>query len=117
MSLNRAMRRKAEKAGAPKPRSITPTEAKAYIRNEMGKVRADFDRKAGDMITDAVDLMLVATATVLHDKWSFEQADLKLVLEQIEELSDSLAAERVSLEDCRQVLKDEAGIELHRRRT
>ena len=54
-------------------------------------------------------------ATILHDKWDFDEKDLRKVLVEIADLYDSLMKGYVDVKDLRKTLLEETNIDLTKR--
>lgn len=106
-TLNRKTRREYNRQGG-----MNATTVKALVSKEVSDLRAEFEARSRAMVRDTVQIMLIATATVLHDKWGFGHDRLRRMLDQIDALSDSMTEDRASIEDFQKVLLEETGINL-----
>lgn len=61
-------------------------------------------------IQDMAQVMYVAVANVLTDKFHFGKVKVQQTLRQIEKVFDMLAEGRMSLDDCKEVLCQEYGV-------
>lgn len=93
--MNRAQRRKLAKQGL-----------------DHRDLKVIYDTTKQESIRQAVELYSVAVAMVLRDKWGFGKVRLERFLGQVQYLFDSIEKDYVSLEDCKQTLLEECGIEI-----
>lgn len=93
--MNRAERRRLQKQG------LTAKDIKAIEDNSALK-GIDF----------AVSGMIASFVITLHDKWGWGHVRIKRLLEQVDDVFDSIDKDYVSIEDLRKVILEEIGIEL-----
>lgn len=93
--MNRAERRRLQKQG------LTAKDIKA-IEDSSALKGIDF----------AVSGMIASFVITLHDKWGWGHVRIKRLLEQVDDVFDSIDKDYVTIEDLRKVILDEIGIEL-----
>lgn len=93
--LNRAERRRLQKKG------ITAKELKV-IEDSSALKGIDF----------AVKGMIASFVIVLHDKWGWDNVRIKRLLEQVDDVFDSINKNYVSIEDLQKTILDEIGIDV-----
>jgi len=93
--MNRAERRRLQKQG------LTAKDIKA-IEDSSALKGIDF----------AVSGMIASFVITLHDKWGWGHVRIKRLLEQVDDVFDSIDKDYVSIEDLRKVILEEIGIEL-----
>ena len=93
--MNRAERRRLQKQG------LTAKDIKAIE-----------DSSALKGIVFAVSGMIASFVITLHDKWGWGHVRIKRLLEQVDDVFDSIDKNYVTIEDLRKVILDEIGIEL-----
>jgi len=93
--VNRAERRRLQKQG------LTAKDIKA-IEDSSTLKGIDF----------AVSGMIASFVITLHDKWGWGHVRIKRLLEQVDDVFDSIDKDYVTIEDLRKVILDEIGIEL-----
>lgn len=105
--MNRAERRRAEREAQKKDKLYTLTQA------QIDKIKAD---AVDDAVHMAVQLLLAIPVMVLKDNWWKKTASKSCpkFIDQCLDLYDSYNKGDVTLEDLRQCLLEEAGVELIR---
>lgn len=93
--MNRAERRRLQKQG------LTAKDIKA-IEDSSALKGIDF----------AVSGMIASFVITLHDKWGWGHVRIKRLLEQVDDVFDSIDKDYVTIEDLRKVILEEIGIEL-----
>jgi len=93
--MNRAERRRLQKQG------LTAKDIKAIEDSSVLK-GIDF----------AVSGMIASFVITLHDKWGWGHVRIKRLLEQVDDVFDSIDKDYVTIEDLRKVILDEIGIKL-----
>jgi len=93
--MNRAERRRLQKKG------ITAKDLKMIE-----------EASAKDAINYATNAIIASFAICLHDKWGWGHVRIKRLLEQVDNIFDSIDKNYVSIEDLRKVILDKIGIEL-----
>ena len=56
--------------------------------------------------------MIASFVTVLHDKWGWGHVRIKRLLEQVDDVFDSINKNYVSIEDLQKAILDEIGIDV-----
>lgn len=93
--MNRAERRRLQKQG------LTAKDIKA-IEDSSALKGIDF----------AVSGMIASFVITLHDKWGWGHVRIKRLLEQVDDVFDSIDKDYVTIEDLRKVILEEIEIEL-----
>lgn len=93
--MNRSERRRLEKKG------VTAKDLKVIESNSASKA-----------IDYAVSGMIASFALVLHDKWGWGQTRIKRLLDQVNEQFDSIDNDLLTIEDMKQTILDEIGINI-----
>ena len=91
--MNRAERRKLQKKG------ITAKDLKMI---EEASVK--------DAINYATNAMIISFAICLHDKWGWGHVRIKRLLEQVDDVFDSIDKDYVTIEDIKKAIFEETGI-------
>lgn len=68
------------------------------------------DKMLDESISTATKIAYTIIFTVLYDKEDFTREDLSRIKTEIDDLSDSIVKDYVSINDLSRVLKDELGI-------
>lgn len=74
--------------------------------------QADLKKAKGIAMTQAIQSAYAITFTVLRDKHDWDVEQLKVIWQEINELSDSLAKGYVKIKDLLWTLNEEAGIRI-----
>lgn len=93
--MNRAERRKLQKKG------ITTKELQVIKDNSAIKG-----------IDYAVKGMIASFVMVLHDKWGWGHVRVKRLLEQVDDVFDSIGKDYVSIDDLQKIILEEIGVQL-----
>jgi len=96
--VNRSERRRLEKKG------VTAKDLKVIENNSASKA-----------IDYAVSGMIASFALVLHDKWGWGQTRIKRLLDQVNEQFDSIDNDYLKIEDMKQTILDEIGINIDKK--
>lgn len=60
----------------------------------------------------ATKALFASFAMVLHDKWGWGHVRIRRLLEQVDDMFESIDKEYVTIEDLKQTILDETGIKL-----
>lgn len=71
---------------------------------------ADVNRAKREAVGRATTFMMAITMTVLYDKEGFAPEDLRRVIAEMNDLSDSVSKSYVSVNDLLKTLSEEAGV-------
>ena len=88
------------------PRRIPASQA------DINKVRRELKQAKTEVTGDAVSLAISMFLTVLCDKFGYDAESLQAVWAEVNNLSDSVVKGYVNVEDLKQVLREEYGIEI-----
>ena len=80
--------------------------------NRQPVTKAMVRKVAEDTKEQAVNLAIALFLTVLCDKFGYDADSLKAVWDAVNDLSDSVVKGYVNVEDLKQVLREEYGIEI-----
>lgn len=106
--MNRAERRKAEKAGLPvKKEPVVNIKA-----SDVQKMKLDASKEAAEK---AFLLMLGLPVMALHDKFGFGPVRCERFTDAVLDLYDSFDKGYITLEDIHRTLKEESGITIERK--
>lgn len=84
-------------------------QKKGVTAKDLKVIEHDSAMKAIDFATSG---MIASFALVLHDKWGWGQTRIKRLLDQVDEQFDSVDKDLISIEDLKQTVFDEIGINL-----
>lgn len=68
------------------------------------------EASAKDAINYTTNAMIVSFAICLHDKWGWGHVRIKRLLEQVDDVFDSIDKDYVTIEDLRKAIFEETGI-------
>jgi len=94
-NLNRAERRKLQK--------------KKLSAKELKTIE---DNSAKQAISYATNGMIASFVLTLHDKWGWGHVRIKRLLEQVDDMFDSVDKDYLTIEDMKKVIYDEVGIHI-----
>lgn len=98
---------------APEPETSAPAKKKTAVYNlTLEQIEAIKRQAAKDAVQEVMELTLGLPCMVLKDKFGFGKIRLKRFIDRLLELYDSYDKGYLSLEDVRNVLKEEGGIVL-----
>lgn len=107
MSLNRAERRKYAKQGG-----VDADQLKRLLDVETKRLEEKFREETHRITKNVTDMYLIAMAHILNYKWGWGRVRIERMLEQIEDVSDSMLRDYVDIIDLREDVLKETGIRI-----